>query len=327
MIPRKQNPAYGLSPLPLLLNPSAGQGRALRQLPAIRKAFSRSGQPLDLHLSSNPEDFLAHITRAHDQDTPDLALAGGDGTFSMALDHWLTLAPVKPPPRLFLLGCGSANDLPRSLGTWPAPKGAALWPQRRETPFHPLLVEGDDGRPPHLLIGTLSWGIPLAVNSGISTFMVRHPWLQSALPLLQSFLGLHLIHRSLASRNRIRGLCTDHAGQSVPLPEGSLLVLSLLGHYSRGKRIFPEKLPAEPFLLGMDPPGLTGLIRASKQVPHPGTEGSFWQRTPCPQPPFTLSLDRPHRVLLDGEIKGPWSRLTVRPAPWTVSLWTVPSAP
>lgn len=101
----------------LVVNPSAGAGRAGRRLPGIEAALRRGGAAFETVHTSGPGEATRLVARAIDDGRTGVAIVGGDGTFTEAI-HGLfdeegelreTSMWVAPIP------CGTGGDFRRTL--------------------------------------------------------------------------------------------------------------------------------------------------------------------------------------------------------------------
>lgn len=104
----------------ILHNPSAGGGKARRDLPAAVDALRRRGEAPQI-LQSQSSEHLMELARAAREESPDVMVsAGGDGTLHQVLNGF---PPGEVPLGIIPLGRG--NDLARSLGIPTDPCAAA----------------------------------------------------------------------------------------------------------------------------------------------------------------------------------------------------------
>jgi diacylglycerol kinase (ATP) len=96
--------------LRLLLNPSAGRGRAAKRVGAAVEELQRLGAEVSLGVASSAP-HLAELAREASAETWDRIVAcGGDGTV-----HWVVRGLDRERAVLGVLGLGSGNDLSRVL--------------------------------------------------------------------------------------------------------------------------------------------------------------------------------------------------------------------
>ena len=95
----------------ILLNPSAGRGKARRRLRRVLATLRRAGASAEVRESRSPR-HLVELARQAGGEKPDLiASAGGDGTHHYVING---LAGADIP--LGLLPMGSGNDFAKGLG-------------------------------------------------------------------------------------------------------------------------------------------------------------------------------------------------------------------
>lgn len=111
--PKKSQPSDG-SRTWIVVNPSARSGRGAQQLAALRASSLRGAEWIE---SRSPSHFAELVARAQapGEALHALAVAGGDGTVTMALD---ALAACGVPQRtpLAVLPTGSGNDFAHDIG-------------------------------------------------------------------------------------------------------------------------------------------------------------------------------------------------------------------
>ena len=97
----------------LIVNPSARSGRGVRALRRMRLLDPRTnGVELESLESRSAEHLCELVRQAQDADLDALALAGGDGTVTLAL----RALPSRNALPIGLLPTGSGNDFARHVG-------------------------------------------------------------------------------------------------------------------------------------------------------------------------------------------------------------------
>jgi diacylglycerol kinase (ATP) len=96
----------------IIVNPTAGSGRAAKLLPWIRERLALRPDA-DLHVTSRPGDAQELAARAAATGSDRLVAVGGDGTIQEVLNGVLEAGAR---PSLGIVPVGSGNDLARSLG-------------------------------------------------------------------------------------------------------------------------------------------------------------------------------------------------------------------
>lgn len=109
-----------MTSLALVVNPSAGKGRAGRVLPEVTGRLRDAGFAVDLWLSRDFDEARRLTARAARQQPDVLAVMGGDGMMHLGVNECATLrAESGAAPVLALVPAGTGNDLCRGLGMDP----------------------------------------------------------------------------------------------------------------------------------------------------------------------------------------------------------------
>jgi diacylglycerol kinase (ATP) len=99
----------------LLLNRTAGGGRAIRQAHRATEILREAGASVSL-VETRSAEHLAVEAEAAASDPPDaLAVVGGDGTIHTAVNG-LVRAPTVTRPPMGVVPCGRGNDFARTIG-------------------------------------------------------------------------------------------------------------------------------------------------------------------------------------------------------------------
>ena len=112
----------------LLVNPSAGGGRAADVLPALREFATRQGWNVQICVTENPADLAAQARMAARTGRKRILVLGGDGTFQVLINA----VAGYPEIVLGVIPAGGGNDLAASLNLPADPVQAAA-----------LLLEGE----------------------------------------------------------------------------------------------------------------------------------------------------------------------------------------
>lgn len=100
-------------PVPLIVNPAAGGGRAARQLDALEASLQAAGIATTRHATSGPGHATALATTLGAKH-PTVFAAGGDGTGFEVINGLMALAPSERP-KLGLIPLGTGNSFLRDV--------------------------------------------------------------------------------------------------------------------------------------------------------------------------------------------------------------------
>lgn len=105
----------------VIVNPTAGGGRAARLIPWLRERLARRPE-VELYVTRRPGDAEARASGALRAGNDRVVAVGGDGTVQEVVNG---LVEASAPAQLGVLPVGTGNDLARSLGLPSDP--AAAW--------------------------------------------------------------------------------------------------------------------------------------------------------------------------------------------------------
>ncbi|MCX7631781.1 MAG: diacylglycerol kinase family protein [Turneriella sp.] len=151
-----QTPAYTTTAV--LLNPSAGGGRALRRWQYFSQQLGNS----TCYVSKSESDFrdaVRRLARNHRR----IAVCGGDSSLAIAAEE---LAAVAFRGELLFLPAGSANDIARHLSA--AKKTGNVYLGR---------IQSDAST--RIFLGQANWGMGVIVNRQLAAVLSRLPFLRA----------------------------------------------------------------------------------------------------------------------------------------------------
>ena len=99
------------SPLPLILNPAAGRGRARRRQTRIAEIFNRAGIPISEHRSRSAGDVEEQILALVEGGAENILIIGGDGTVHEAVNG---IMRAGNRARLGVIPAGTGNDFAKA---------------------------------------------------------------------------------------------------------------------------------------------------------------------------------------------------------------------
>jgi len=107
-----------LGKIRVILNPTAGKGKAIKQKPLIEKVLKESGRDFEIHCTKSPGDGI-EIACGFSLNENDLTIAaGGDGTCNEVINGLLTRAAGEFPaaPVFGIIPIGRGNDFSATPG-------------------------------------------------------------------------------------------------------------------------------------------------------------------------------------------------------------------
>ncbi|MBM3312280.1 MAG: hypothetical protein FJY80_12330, partial [Candidatus Aminicenantes bacterium] len=167
-------PRLSVPPLPILLNPSAGAGRARRMKEKLEAELKQQGIPYLLTVTESERE-LRQTTRRLAATERAIAGAGGDSTFLIMAEEILNSGGR---PALGLIGMGSSNDIAASFGLGTLEAAGRALGEGRPKPID-LGVVVHDGLRLGYFLGQANLGLGVAVNRYVASLAVRRPRLAS----------------------------------------------------------------------------------------------------------------------------------------------------
>jgi YegS/Rv2252/BmrU family lipid kinase len=289
--------------LQLVVNHSAGGGRAAARLPAVEAALRSAGHDLVVTPTRSLEHADELATTAVADDRVVVAM-GGDGIVGRVAGIVATVGGV-----MAALPGGRGNDFCRAAGV-PAdlPAACALLSSGRVRSLDLGIVTSATGEAPFL--GIASIGFDSDVQERV---------LQSRLPLGQ----LVYLVSSFAAISRWRPAQFSCTVDGAPLEvRGWAVAVANSGVYGSGMRLAPDA-SMEDGLLDVVSTAATGRPRFARSLPKVfrGTHVEDASVTVRPGRVVELTADRPFRVFADGDPVGSLPcTVTVRPGAVRVVL-------
>lgn len=282
-----------MKPSLMLLNPSAGKGRAGEVEGRLRQEVARRGLPLEI-LVTRSEKHLRETVRTEGAGRPLLVAAGGDSTMTIMAEE---LLPLLHPPRIGFVGLGSSNDLALAFGIDGLQRSLDALAGGRSLPIDVgEVVVGGERR--GVFLGQVNAGIGVEVNLAVERWAAK----RSILRRLQTLPGFLEIWRAFSC-------------QTVPLPlfvesrnrksegEYAVALFSNTRFWASGRRVNPDADPCDGLLdlclIEADSP-LSFLKVAARtgSGKHLGRKGVIAYRSES----FTLSSGRGFSLQCDGEV-------------------------
>jgi len=307
-------PRLYVPPLPILLNPSAGGGRASRKREHLEAELKRQGIPYLLMVTES-EGELRETARRLAATERAIAGAGGDSTFLIMAEEILKAGGR---PVLGLIGMGSSNDIPDSFGLNTIEAACRALGEGRPRGIDVGVVESDGKRLGYFL-GQANLGLGVAVNRYVAGLAARRSRLASR-QFLAGLLGVREAYR----KGRIPFPACVEGGEAGRI-EGSFVtaVFANMPLWASGLRIAPGAKPDDGMLdlCLVDACPFRRLLRvysAARKGRHAGRPEVHLFRAGR----FEVLLEGPAFVQTDGEI----IRVAEGEGPQTLIFGLLPSA-
>jgi diacylglycerol kinase family enzyme len=280
----------------ILLNPSAGRGKAGKNRDRLAALFRTRGIPHELHVTGS-EAHLRELARHKSLEFGTLAAAGGDSTFQIVAEE---IVKAGASPRLAMFGLGSSNDITREFGLETLEKTMAALEEGRTRRIDLGSVESE-GAAPRYFIGQASIGLGVFVNQAAARAAERTPGLAG----LQIAVGIWGVAR--AFRKKLVPVSLAVAPSPGGKVEGRFQVANFanIRFWATGRRLVPQARPDDGMLDAcliregsfLRLARLASSARKGRQVRMAGVE---FLRSPV----FDISSETPFAIQVDGEVLG-----------------------
>jgi diacylglycerol kinase family enzyme len=279
----------------ILLNPSAGLGKARRSRDRLAALFRARGIPHELHVTES-EAHLRELARRKAREFGTLAAAGGDSTFQIVAEE---IVKAEAPARLAMIGLGSSNDITREFGLETMEKSVAALEENRSRRIDLGRVESE-GAAARFFIGQASIGLGVFVNQAAARVAARTPGLAG----LQIAVGAWGVARAFRKKLVPVSLAVAAQGGKV---EGRFQVATFanIRFWATGRMLVPHARPDDGKLDAcLIREGsffrLARLASAARKGRHLRTAGVEFLESPA----FDISSETPFAVQVDGEVLG-----------------------
>jgi len=298
----------------ILINPSAGKGKAIRNKKILERFLRQFEVPYDLAITQSEED-LRELTRKNARKYQILAGVGGDSTFNIMINE-IMKEGVKV--NLSMIGLGSSNDLTKEFQVDSLEK-ACLALKKMRTKKIDLGCIVLKNVHLHYFLGQANIGLGVFVNKHVAGLMERRPWLGKH----QRLAGILAIINSYRSK-KIPLFLTVESEEGKFEGEFILAIFNNIRYWATGKMITPEAKPDDGKLdcCLIKKCSLTQLARISI-LANKGKHTETKEVQTFQSCSFELSSEQTFEIQTDGEILGGLSN----PARFNkVSFETIPRA-
>ena len=294
--------------LTIVVNPAAGGGKGIRQVPAVRAVLDAAGARYLISSSSSLEHARALAAEAAGRGDVVVAM-GGDG-MAGALAGAVAAARPDGDGVLGVIPAGRGNDLARTYGISRSPGDAArLLLAGHGKPMDLIALSGADGSQV-TAAGCIYLGLPSAAGQiANDARLIRGPLIYPVAAL-----------RALARWKPVTfQLAASSTAEEIAAPRefaGYAVVVANLPYFGAGMLVAPQADPGDGALdivLMRHAPKLT-FLRVLTKI-RKGTHVALDQIETGRATAVTLTYDRPLTVGADGELFGvqPPLRISVRP--------------
>ena len=176
----------------ILLNPSAGKGKALKKRMIIEQTLKKFEVPFELFVTRDEEE-LKRVARECLGRFQAIVGAGGDSTLNIILNE---VYPLDRNVRLGMIGIGSSNDIAREFGLMSLNKACFVLKESkaRKVDLGCIIQEGN---PIRYFIGQANIGLGVFVNRYVQKMEKKISFLKKA-QSLKGGLGIWNAYRSKA---------------------------------------------------------------------------------------------------------------------------------
>jgi diacylglycerol kinase (ATP) len=279
----------------ILLNPSAGRGKALKKRGRLERLLKELGIPFELTVSASEENLRA-LTRECASRYGAVVGAGGDSTFQIMIEE---IARSGAEVDFGLIALGSSNDVAREFDLHSTEKACQALKRRRTRSIDLGVVE-QEGKTLKCFIGQANVGLGAQVNRYVQEISGRRPHLAA----FQSLAGTLGVIRSYRRKEVPIPLSVEAAERRE---DGLYIVanFSNIRFWASGKMLNPSALPDDGQLDGC----LIGKCRLPR-LAHLAFLARRGRHVDAPEVDFLrasayeISSEREFAVQADGEIIG-----------------------
>ncbi len=294
-----------MSNIAILLNPSAGRGRALRRKERLEALLRRYEIGYKIFISKS-EGHLRNLATATSRYYKTIVGVGGDGTFDIIINELMREGHGNT---FGMVALGSSNDIVREFGVDSLEKACSAIKsgKTKETDLGVVTAEGSE---PLYFLGTASVGLGTTVNRYVKELIRRQPILARS----QFIDGLLGVYDSFATKKVPIRLTLKYDSASIT-SDFSLVVFNNTSFYARIKPS-PDAIPYDGLL---DCCCTTAesfhrfsyvyfLARRGKHTNQQGVRLIKAQE-------FKILSEAGVEIQTDGEVRGPYKHITISVKP------------
>ncbi len=222
----------------VLLNPSSGMGRSIREKRKIEKYFIKNNIEYDLFVSEN-ENHLKQLAHETVDNYPIIIGIGGDTTFNIIAKEIIRSGKVLS---FGAIGTGSTNDFVRGLGIQKtvAACDAIKREEIKKIDIGKIEIKGNPET--YYFLAQASLGLGTTVNKYVEEFNKKISTRLKATLLVQTIPGILGIHNSFSKKRLPRKVLIEY---DQSLEEHNIALLAFLNtpYFANGMRLIPDASP------------------------------------------------------------------------------------
>lgn len=267
----------------VIINPTSGGGRTLREWPRLEAALVSQGKTITQHISTSEADFRA-TARAYARRFNALGICGGDSSLTIAAEE---LSALKYKGELLFLPAGSVNDIVIDIDEAQGKMSGSIY-----------LGELSAEKERKVFIGQANWGLGVIVNRWVGKLLRVLPPLRK----FQETIGtLCIVAAHLLRRETV--FATFNIGNRRVSGRYSIILVTQLKHWASGLRFAAGASFYSPDfqIVTVRRTGLIRLIRIILAA-KTGAHTAFSEVEVFSSPSLSLQLLKPAAVQVDGDI-------------------------
>jgi len=286
----------------LLLNPSAGRGKALEKKGQLENYLEKYRIRYD-YFESESEEHLRQLSKEATDNYKVIVGAGGDTTFDIIATEIIESGNDNT---FAMVGIGSSDDITREFGLTDIKtccKAIKDQYTKRIDVGH-LLADTN-----HYFLGTASLGLGTTVNKYVKDFQKRHKNLSKS----QTLNGILGIFDSFRTGKVPRKITLEYEKKSEEI-DFSLLVFNNTSYYASGFIPYPSANPSD------------GLLNACIIDKDSFLKFLWFRNTQAElieSPSFTVYSQEGIEIQTDGEIRGPYEKMELSVIPRALNIITM----
>jgi len=183
--------------VPILFNPSAGKGRALKKKNQLESILKNMNVPFKIYVTQS-EDNLRFLIKKLASVSQMLVAAGGDTTVNIIINE---IKKMKANVSIGIVGLGSSNDIAREFVGLSLEEACNTLRKKRckQVDLGVILHEGRDL---HYFLGQANIGLGLFVNRFVESMAAKKPWMGKN-PIFAGLIGIMDAYRKKETSNSL----------------------------------------------------------------------------------------------------------------------------